>query len=253
VSTLRTDLCGISLEHPLANGSGTLDALAAGTLGLAAFVTKTVTLNPRAGNPPPRIAETPAGMVNSIRLGLPDQSNYVVTNCDFNQYMWTSAAAGCLATQLYNFITTKHIDDLVVITHSNGGNVMRWIMSNPTYDSRYPTIIKSIRWVDAIAASSAGTPLANAVIAGNVFDTSVGWLLGYQNDAVRQQQTSWMAYYNANYLLDILRTIDSDEVEIRLNTPVTAGLVVPAPKDEAKGASPQEDLLCLVMPLRLAG
>ena len=59
--------------------------------------------------------------------------------------------------------------------------------------------------------------------------------------------------YNANYLLDILRTIDSDEVEIRLNTPVTAGLVVPAPKDEAKGAPPQEDLLCLVMPLRLAG
>src|SRR3989441_2156214 len=53
--------------------------------------------------------------------------------------------------------------------------------------------------------------------------------------------------YNANYLLDILRTIDSDEVEIRLNTPVTAGLVVPAPKDEAQGAPPQEDLLCLVM------
>jgi len=141
-----------------------------------------------------------AGMVNSIRQGLPDQSNYVVTNCDFNQYMWTSAAAGCLATQLYNFITTKHIDDLVVITHSNGGNVMRWIMSNPTYDSRYPTIIKAIRWVNALAPSSAGTPLANAVIAGNVFDTSLGWLLGYQSDAVRQQQTSWMAYYNANNL-----------------------------------------------------
>ena len=59
--------------------------------------------------------------------------------------------------------------------------------------------------------------------------------------------------YNANYFLDILRTIDSDEVIIQLNTPVTAGLVIPAPKDEAKGAPPQEDLLCLVMPLRLAG
>jgi len=59
--------------------------------------------------------------------------------------------------------------------------------------------------------------------------------------------------YNANYLLDILRTIDSEDVVMQLNTPVTAGLVVPAPKDEAKGASPQEDLLCLVMPLRLAG
>jgi dihydroorotate dehydrogenase (NAD+) catalytic subunit len=68
---LTTGICGITLEHPLVNGSGTLDALVAGTLGLSAFVTKTVTLNPRAGNPPPRIAETPAGMVNSIGLANP--------------------------------------------------------------------------------------------------------------------------------------------------------------------------------------
>ena len=140
-------------------------------------------------------------MVNSVRQGLSNQANYVVINCDFSQYMWTSAAAGCLATQLTSFISSKHIDDLVVITHSNGGNVMRWILSNPTYDSRYPAIIKSVRWVNAIAPSSAGTPLANAVMAGNIFDAAVGWLLGYQNDAVRQQQTSWMAVYNANNLL----------------------------------------------------
>jgi dihydroorotate dehydrogenase (NAD+) catalytic subunit len=68
---LRTEICGIALAHPLVNGSGTLDAMRAGTLGLAAFVTKTVTLHPRAGNPPPRIAETPAGMVNSIGLANP--------------------------------------------------------------------------------------------------------------------------------------------------------------------------------------
>jgi dihydroorotate dehydrogenase (NAD+) catalytic subunit len=68
---LRTSLCGIELAHPVVNGSGTLDALAAGTLGVAAFVTKTVTLNRRAGNPPVRIGETPAGMVNSIGLANP--------------------------------------------------------------------------------------------------------------------------------------------------------------------------------------
>ena len=59
--------------------------------------------------------------------------------------------------------------------------------------------------------------------------------------------------YNATYLLDILRTIDSEEMVIQLNTPVTAGLVVPGPKDAAKAARREEDLLCLVMPLRLAG
>ena len=55
--------------------------LASGTCGygreLAAFlplrdlggiVTKTVTLRPRAGNPPPRITETPSGMLNAIGL-----------------------------------------------------------------------------------------------------------------------------------------------------------------------------------------
>jgi len=68
---LRTELCGLELAHPLVNGSGTLDALVAGTLGLSAFVTKTVTPQPRAGNPPQRIAETPAGMVNSIGLANP--------------------------------------------------------------------------------------------------------------------------------------------------------------------------------------
>jgi len=140
-------------------------------------------------------------MVESVRLGLADPANLIVINCDFTQYMWTSGAAGCLAGQLYQFITSRNITDLVVITHSNGGNVMRWILSNPTWDSRYPTIINAIRWVNALAPSSLGTPLADAVMNGTVFERAVGWLLGYQNDAVRQQQTSWMAYYNANWLL----------------------------------------------------
>jgi hypothetical protein len=141
-----------------------------------------------------------SAMVNSVRQGLPNQANYIVINCDFTQYMWTSPAAGCLTGQLSSFISSKGITDLVVITHSNGGNVMRWIMSNPTYDARYPGIISKIRWVNALAPSSAGTPLADAVISGNVFESVLGWLLGYKNDAVRMQQTSWMATYNANNL-----------------------------------------------------
>ena len=139
-------------------------------------------------------------MVNNVRAGLPNPANYVVVNCDFTKYMWDSAAAGCLAGQLSSFISSKGITKLTVITHSNGGNVMRWIMSNPTYDSRYPGIIGQIRWVNALAPSSAGTPLADAVLNGNVFETSLGWLLGYKSDAVRQQQVSWMATYNANNL-----------------------------------------------------
>ena len=139
-------------------------------------------------------------MIQSVIQGLPNSSNYTVINCQFEEYMWTSAAAGCLAGQLESFINAKGITDLVINTHSNGGNVIRWIMSNPTWDSRYPNIISKIRWVNALAPSSAGTPLANAVMSGTIFEAAVGWLLGYQNDAVRMQQTSWMDYYNSTWL-----------------------------------------------------
>ena len=58
---------------PLLNASGCLDALTAPDVArdLDAFVTKTVTPLPREGNPPPRFAELPAGMLNSIGLQNP--------------------------------------------------------------------------------------------------------------------------------------------------------------------------------------
>jgi dihydroorotate dehydrogenase (NAD+) catalytic subunit len=74
------DLCGVPLAGPVLNGSGTFDAIAARrAFGDAllerfpfhAFVSKTITLEPRQGNPPPRLWETPAGLINSI--GLPNK------------------------------------------------------------------------------------------------------------------------------------------------------------------------------------
>jgi dihydroorotate dehydrogenase (NAD+) catalytic subunit len=57
----------------LLNASGCLDALTAPGIarGLDAFVTKTVTPEPRDGNMPVRIAETEVGMLNSIGLANP--------------------------------------------------------------------------------------------------------------------------------------------------------------------------------------
>jgi len=138
--------------------------------------------------------------VNSVRQGIPVPNNYTVINCDFDQYMWQEGAAGCLATQLNRFIQAKNIDDLILLTHSNGGNIVRWILSNPTWDSRYPAVINATSKVIALAPSSAGTPLADAVNQGNVFETSLGWILGYGSDAVKQQQVGWMANYNSTML-----------------------------------------------------
>jgi dihydroorotate dehydrogenase (NAD+) catalytic subunit len=63
----------------LLNASGCLDALVAPEVAAAldAFVTKTVTPEPREGNAPPRIAETDAGMLNAIGLANPGRAAFV--------------------------------------------------------------------------------------------------------------------------------------------------------------------------------
>jgi dihydroorotate dehydrogenase (NAD+) catalytic subunit len=72
------------------NGSGTFDPIAAHrTFGDAvlesfpfdAFVSKTITLEPRAGNPPPRLWETASGLINSI--GLPNKGLAGFLQLDF--------------------------------------------------------------------------------------------------------------------------------------------------------------------------
>jgi dihydroorotate dehydrogenase (NAD+) catalytic subunit len=77
---LSVDIAGLRLDHPVLNASGTFDAITArGTFGdallddfpFSAFVSKTITPEPRDGNAPPRIFETPSGMINSI--GLPNK------------------------------------------------------------------------------------------------------------------------------------------------------------------------------------
>ena len=77
---MSVELSGLRLAHPVINGSGTFDATAArrafgdaltDAFPFSAFVSKTITLDPRAGNPPPRLWETGAGLLNSI--GLPNK------------------------------------------------------------------------------------------------------------------------------------------------------------------------------------
>jgi dihydroorotate dehydrogenase (NAD+) catalytic subunit len=77
---MSVSFCGLELAHPIINASGTFDLIAASTafgeslrtrFPFAAFVSKTITLEPRNGNPPPRLWEAQAGLLNSI--GLPNK------------------------------------------------------------------------------------------------------------------------------------------------------------------------------------
>jgi len=73
MARLAVEIAGLHLESPILSASGTFGhGLEMGgfvrPLALGAWVSKTVTLRPRAGNPMPRIAETEAGFLNSIGL-----------------------------------------------------------------------------------------------------------------------------------------------------------------------------------------
>jgi dihydroorotate dehydrogenase (NAD+) catalytic subunit len=80
----------------LLNASGCLDALTApATVAmLDAFVTKTVTPEPRAGNAPVRIVETDFGMLNAIGLANPGRERFIAEVLpklrEFGKPIWVS-------------------------------------------------------------------------------------------------------------------------------------------------------------------
>ena len=74
---LSVGLGPLQLDHPIINASGTMEIFELGDIfgegvlerpPVAAYVPKTITLQARNGNPPPRILETAAGMINAIGL-----------------------------------------------------------------------------------------------------------------------------------------------------------------------------------------
>lgn len=73
MTVLEVDAGGVIMKNPVAAASGTCgygeifaDSYEPARLG--AIVVKGISVEPRAGNPPPRMAETPAGMINAIGL-----------------------------------------------------------------------------------------------------------------------------------------------------------------------------------------
>ncbi len=92
--SLAVRLGPLALPNPVLSASGTFgygleapDLTGAARLG--ALVTKTVTLEPRSGNPPPRLHETPSGLINSIGL------QNVGIDCFLAEKLPSLAGLGC--------------------------------------------------------------------------------------------------------------------------------------------------------------
>src|SRR6185436_14172584 len=79
---LQTSIGKIKLKNPVLVASGTFGHAKEfekfiDLKKLGGIVTKTITIKPRLGNPPQRIVETPAGMLNAIGLQNPGVEKFV--------------------------------------------------------------------------------------------------------------------------------------------------------------------------------
>ena len=92
---LQVDLAGIKLNKPLLAASGPFgygreyqELVDFSELG--GIIVKGVSLEPWAGNPPPRLAETPGGLLNSIGLQNPGLKHFIKEEMPFLRGLGTS-------------------------------------------------------------------------------------------------------------------------------------------------------------------
>jgi dihydroorotate dehydrogenase (NAD+) catalytic subunit len=114
---LATDLCGLRLRNPLVAAAGTcgyVDELAdvLDPAELGAIVSKSITREPREGNPPWRLVELPRGMLNAIGLA----------NVGLDRFLAEKLpAAARLDAVLIGSIAGHSVEDYVAVATSFDG------------------------------------------------------------------------------------------------------------------------------------
>jgi dihydroorotate dehydrogenase (NAD+) catalytic subunit len=111
---LKTELAGIKMKNPVMVASGTFgygeEASKFVDLDkLGAIVTKTISLEPREGNPPPRICETASGMMNSIGLQNKGVKDFVENSLPFLAKFKTPVIANIAGDSGQEFVKLAEI------------------------------------------------------------------------------------------------------------------------------------------------
>jgi len=101
---LAVDLAGLAMPTPVMTAAGCAGrelAAYSDLTALGAFVTRTVTLDACAGSPPPRVVETPSGVVSAVGLQNPGLQGFLTTDLPWlaqrRVRTVVSASAGSLA------------------------------------------------------------------------------------------------------------------------------------------------------------
>jgi len=136
----------------------------------------------------------------------------LVTGYDGTAAFWDAAAAGAVAQQISAFVAQNAVPDaqLVLVGHSMGGLVARWIVNNGVggaayynYNGDYATVARKTKTVITVATPHLGSPDADAVygtgdtLCGNFVGALAGWL-GERTDATYWLRTFQLEYASAS-------------------------------------------------------
>jgi len=109
MANLRVNFAGVEFENPVIMASGTFgfgreysEYLDLNELG--GICVKGLTLRPRAGNPPPRIAETPMGMLNSVGLQNPGVDAFIRDELPFLRRYRTKVIANLSGNTVEEYV-----------------------------------------------------------------------------------------------------------------------------------------------------
>lgn len=129
---LATDLCGVGLSNPVVPASGTFgfgkefsEIYDLNVLGGISI--KGTTINPRLGNPVPRIAETPDGMINSVGLQNPGADEVYSHEVS----VLRSIYSGCVIANVSGFSVDDYVAACVKADACEGVDIIEVNVSCP--------------------------------------------------------------------------------------------------------------------------
>jgi len=111
---LSVNFCGMHLKNPVLLASGTIGygneiAQFTDINNLGGIVTKSLSLKPRKGNPPPRIIETSSGMLNAIGLANVGVEAFIKDKIPFLKELNTTIFCNIAASTIDEYVECVHI------------------------------------------------------------------------------------------------------------------------------------------------
>lgn len=204
LASLAVLVSGCANSEPTARSSGSAESVADGppaAVGGVVFVHGTATYTQESA-----VTDywTEASLT-TMSAGYPYLAvGYAGDTCAaFDECSW-----GDIASQIDAWLDATGVTRIVIVTHSNGANPVRFMVHHPTASDAVQRVAAATSQVVFLAGDSAGTPLADEVTEGGTFASVVNSVLDtfgfgtYDNPAVWQQRTDSMAQYDSDGTFD---------------------------------------------------